>query len=132
MYIPSRSRYLLNVSSLDLGEVFLALYNRATPVEMGWKEYDPRPLTLDEAKEIMKNYNSNPLERMGLKSVSNDDTDIYFDYFKGRLMKVKFLRQYDEDGVLASCWIDPDRFDEYYGELAVYNAVKPLFEKAKK
>ena len=75
----------MNISKLDKAVVLAALYNHARPQGMGLTHYDPVPMTMDEAREILATGQT------------------HFDYVKGRVMKVDlskdFLdtRLYDRD-----------------------------------
>lgn len=60
----------IDISDLDKAEVLAALYNRAQPQGMGMLHYDPIPMDAKEAQEIL------------------DSGSHYFDYLKGRVMKV--------------------------------------------
>lgn len=56
------------IGDLDKASVLAALYNVAKPQGMGFLHYDPAPMSNEEAKELL-----------GQK---------YFDYLKGRVMKI--------------------------------------------
>ncbi len=64
--------------------VLAALYNNSKPLGMGILQYDPRPMTEAEAETLLSQQH-------------------YFDYLKGRVMKVSFERDtlnpalYDRD-----------------------------------
>jgi len=60
---------MINTKGLDKGMVLAALYNASHPQGMGLLHYDPKPMTVEEANELLK-------------------LDTYFDYLKGRVMKV--------------------------------------------
>ena len=60
----------LSLKGLDKAEVLAVLYNASKPLGMGFIHYDPKPMTRDEAKQLL------------------DDGQTYFDYLKGRVMKV--------------------------------------------
>ena len=60
----------MNIQGLDKAAVLAALYNRARPQGMGFLHYDPKPMTVEEAQKIIWG------------------GDGYFDYLKGRVMKV--------------------------------------------
>lgn len=64
----------IDISHLDKAEVLAALYNGSRPLGMGFLQYDPEPMTRDEAAELLKK--ANPSYQ-------------YFDYLKGRVMKLK-------------------------------------------
>lgn len=59
----------IDISGLNKAEVLAALYNASHPQGMGFVQYDPNPMTLDEAQEILTH-------------------QTYFDYLKGRVMKI--------------------------------------------
>lgn len=60
---------MVDITGLPKGKVLAALYNASQPLGLGFLEYDPTPMTEEEANEILK-------------------TRQYFDYLKGRVMKV--------------------------------------------
>lgn len=60
---------VVDIKGLDKAEVLAALYNAAKPQGMGFMHYDPKPMTVEEARKILTQY-------------------AYFDYLKGRVMKV--------------------------------------------
>ena len=76
----------INISGLEKSEVFRVLYGRARTQGMGFLHYTSEPMTTKEAKE----------------AVSNPD-QMYFDYYRGRVMKVDLSgeefspRLYDRD-----------------------------------
>jgi hypothetical protein len=63
---------MIDISGLSKTDVLMALYNAATPRGAGFLQYDPAPLTKDEAESLM----DRP----------------YFDYVKGRVLKVDLDR----------------------------------------
>lgn len=65
----------MNIEGLSKAKVLAALYNRAQPLGMGFLHYDPAEMTEEQAQEIL---NSSPVILGGF----------YFDYLKGRVMKV--------------------------------------------
>jgi hypothetical protein len=60
---------------MSRAECLSRLYNKAQCQGMGFLHFDPKPMTLKEAEEIIKYREDN---KMGF----------YFDYLKGRVMKV--------------------------------------------
>ena len=62
----------INLAGLDKAAVLAALYNASRPLGMGFLRYDPADMTVEEARELLKKYS-------------------YFDYLKGRVMKVDLL-----------------------------------------
>lgn len=59
------------IGDLDKAEVLAALYNRARPQGMGFLHYTPEDMTPEDAQGIL-----------------SDGPWTYFDYLKGRVMKV--------------------------------------------
>lgn len=76
---------MINYTGLSKAQVLAGLYNRSQPQGMGFLQYDPTEMTVEEAQAIL-------LEQK------------YFDYLKGRVMKVDLSndtefeeRLYDRD-----------------------------------
>jgi len=75
---------MIDIRGLDKAEVLAALYNASRPQGMGLLHFDPKPMTKDEAAALLKD-------------------GAYFDYVKGRVMKVSLQtddleeRLYDRD-----------------------------------
>lgn len=55
--------------NVDKAVVLAALYNNSQPLGMGILHYDPKPMTVDEARQLLTQ-------------------QTYFDYLKGRVMKI--------------------------------------------
>ena len=72
------------IGNVDKAVALAALYNASHPQGMGFLHYEARKMTVEEAEEL--------LQQSG-----------YFDYLKGRVMKVNFsdsylnLNLYDRD-----------------------------------
>ena len=60
----------MDISNLDKSQVLAALYNRARSQGMGLIHYTPADMTHEEARALL------------------DSGQTYFDYHKGRVMKV--------------------------------------------
>ena len=60
---------IIDISKKDKAAVLAALYNHARPQGMGFFQYDPTPMSDEQAREILKN-------------------GTYFDYVRGRVMKI--------------------------------------------
>ena len=60
------------ITGLNKAEVLAALYNNSRPFGLGALHFDPAPMTTQEAQRIL--------------DVAGDDK--YFDYLKGRVMKI--------------------------------------------
>lgn len=74
----------INLSGLDRAAVLATLYNGSKPQGMGFLQFDPTPMTVEEARAHLKRTQS-------------------FDYLKGRVMKISLdsdeleTRGYDRD-----------------------------------
>lgn len=60
---------VVDISNKDKAEVLAALYNNSHPHGMGFIHYNPEPMTIEQAREILKQ-------------------TTYFDYLAGRVMKI--------------------------------------------
>jgi len=89
----------IDTSKYDKADVLRVLYDASKPQGMGFLHFEPTPMTRDEADSL-------------LKGGSN-----YFDYLKGRVMKV----QIDDSGKL-----DPWGYDRDNGEGAAARAIATL------
>lgn len=65
----------MDISKLDKAEVLAALYNNARPQGMGFIHFTPEDMTIEEA-------------RLCLGQCDMLSGRVYFDYLKGRVMKV--------------------------------------------
>jgi hypothetical protein len=63
----------MDITGYSKALILQALYNRAKPLGYGIFDYDPKPMTLEEAQELLEN---------------SDKLFPYFDYVKGRVMKI--------------------------------------------
>lgn len=64
---------VVNISGLDKAELLAVLYNRANPQGMGFLHYVPGDMPIEEARKLVEAVD-------------------YFDYVKGRVMKVDISR----------------------------------------
>lgn len=76
---------MIDVSHLSRAEILRRLYNASCPLGMGFLHFDTEEMTVEEAEELLKKQD-------------------YFDYIKGRVMKVRIpqdgqlnVRLYDRD-----------------------------------
>ena len=75
---------MIDISKLSKVQVLVALYNASQPLGTGLLHYDPAPMSEEEAADLL-------------------EQSTYFDYVKGRLMKVDLSknefdpRLYDRD-----------------------------------
>ena len=93
---------LIDISTLDRAAVLAALYNASKPQGMGFLHATPGDMTSDEAQELLKDQH-------------------YFDYLKGRVMKVDLGRNSD-DG------FNPRLYDRDNGAGAASRALSALLE----
>lgn len=63
------------ISGMDRAIILAALYNRAQVQGMGFLQYTPEDMSVEEARGIIDH-----------RRLSNQD--LYFDYLKGRVMKI--------------------------------------------
>lgn len=68
---------MVSTKGLNKADVVAALYNAARPQGLGFMQYDPKPMTREEAEELLKH-----------ESIPDGRVSIYFDYLKGRVLKV--------------------------------------------
>jgi len=85
---------------LNKADVLAALYNRAQTGGMGFLQYDPKPMTREEAQQLLKR-------------------TTYFDYLKGRSMKVDLSKDEEFDAT----WYD---HPSYNGEGSAEEAIEAL------
>ena len=91
---------IINISKKNKAEVLAALYNYSHPQGMGFLQYDPNPMTVEEAEELLR-------------------TETYFDYVKGRVMKVNLKGDtldtwgYDRDNGDGAAKIVIDSLPDY-------------------
>lgn len=62
---------MVSIVGLNKTAVLAALYNASEPLGMGFMHYDPKPMTEEEAASFLVEGQSH-----------------YFDYLKGRVMKI--------------------------------------------
>lgn len=73
----------IDISGLDKAAVLAALYNSAHPQGMGFLHYDPTPMTTEDASTYLE-VGDDLTQWFG----SQGSKRLYFDYLKGRVMKV--------------------------------------------
>lgn len=95
----------IDITGLDKATVLAALYNRSRPQGMGFLHFDPEPMTRDEAQAVIASGGTHLSDR-----------SLYFDYLKGRVMKVDLSK--DE--------FDPWLYDRDNGNGAAYEVVSEL------
>jgi hypothetical protein len=89
----------VSIKGLNKAEVLAALYNASRPLGMGFLQYNPKPMTQEEAQKML------------------DSGRKYFDYVNGRVMKISL----GSDGT-----IDPLLYDRENGDGAVKRVVEEL------
>lgn len=89
----------IKISHLSKAKLLAALYNRSKPLGMGKLQYDPAPMTEQEAQELL-----------------DRSTGKYFDYLKGRVMKID----------LSGEELDPWLYNRDLGSNAAENVIAEL------
>lgn len=74
----------ISIAGLSKAAILAALYNRARPGGMGFLHYDPTPMTEEQAQEMIGRGD----DSTAMFGVRLHGDRIYFDYLKGRVMKV--------------------------------------------
>lgn len=59
----------IDLKGMDKAIILAALYNASKPQGMGFLQYDPKPMSVEEARQLL-------------------EKTTYFDYLKGRVMKI--------------------------------------------
>lgn len=92
---------MIDISGLDKADVLAALYNGSRPQGLGVLHFDPQPMTVKEARSLV-------------------ETGTYFDYLKGRVLKVD----------ISGDALDPRLYDRDLGEGAAERALSKCSRKA--
>jgi hypothetical protein len=101
----------ISIKGLDHADVLAALYNASQPLGMGMFHFEAKPMTHDEAAELLKTGN------VGESACRPpDDRGVYFDYLKGRVMKVN----------IGGDTLNPRLYDRDNGNGAAARAIAPL------
>jgi hypothetical protein len=95
---------MVYIGDLDRAAVLAALYNAAHPQGLSFFHYDPKPMTVEEAREILNKH-----ARGG---------ELYIDHLYGRVMKVRISEKED--------YIDPRLYDRDHGEGAAELVIESL------
>ena len=90
----------MDISNLSKAKVLAALYNASKPQGRGFLHFEPAPMSEDEAQEII------------------DSGETYFDYLKGRVMKV------DLSGDTVDTW----EYNRDNGSNAAETAIQAITE----
>lgn len=88
---------VIDLTGLDKAVVLAALYNASRPQGMGFLHYDPTPMTTEEAHNLLEG-------------------STYFDYLKGRVMKID----------LSGNTLAPGLYDRDNGDGAAVRAIASL------
>jgi len=98
---------LISLEGLDRADVLAALYNRAKPQGLGGLHYEAEDMTRSEAEIIIK------------ESTESRFSSLYFDYVKGRVMKVD----------LSTSVLNPRLYDRDNGDGAALQVIVELRAK---
>lgn len=88
----------MDISGLSKEEVFAALYNAAISRGLGFLHYDPKPISAEEAEEIMTFFGDDNRRIFGSLGPEYND-GLCFDYVYGRVLKVDLT--FDDVAVYA-------------------------------
>ena len=95
------SEKLISIKGLDKAVVFATLYNLARLQGMGFMHHDPEPMTVKEAKTMLRDVGPDWL---------------YFDYVRGHVMKID----------IGGDEVDPWLFDRDNGSGAAAEAIASI------
>jgi len=90
---------LINIEGINKAEILAALYNKSQPLGMGIIHFQSVDMSVNEAEELLKQ-------------------DTYFDYLKGRIMKID----------LSGNGLRTSLYDRDNGDGAALNAIKHLLK----
>ena len=96
------SNNLISLANLNKAEILAALYNASKPLGMGILHFDPKPMTTEQADDLLKG-------------------QTYFDYLKGRVMKI------DLKGDTLNPWL----YDRDNGDGAAWRALRNIIDRSK-
>jgi len=91
---------MISIIGLNKADVLAALYNATRPQGMGFRRYDPNEMSREEAADWLR-------------------TNDYFDYLKGRVMKVDLSSDVE---------FDPGLYDRDNGPGAAAAVIRRLRE----
>lgn len=94
---------MIDLTKYDKAEVLAILYNHSKPQGMGFLQADSNPMTKEEAQDLLAKL---------------PEKYKYFDYLKGRIMKVDLTGDY----------LDPSLYDRDNGKGAAERAIEFLEE----
>jgi hypothetical protein len=96
----------ISIRGLDHADVLAVLYNASRPQGMGFLQFNPKDMTKDEAASLLEKNAVKPPDKRG----------VYFDYLKGRVMKVR----------IGGDTLDPRLYDRDNGDGAAERAINSL------
>lgn len=100
----------IDIAGLDKAKVLAALYNHAKPLGMGLLHYNPDPMTVETAQELL----GGGVMPNGIGSHYGKGK--YFDYLQGRVMKVD----------IGGDTLNPNLYDRDNGEGAAAKAIDSI------
>ncbi len=75
---------MISIQGLDKAAVLAALYNASAPRGMGFLQYVPGPMTVEQAREVIAKRGDDMKAMFGVSLHGS----MYFDYVNGRPLKV--------------------------------------------
>lgn len=106
----------IDVSDIAPHELLAALYNRSRPQGLGHLHATPDDMTPEQAEACLKEATPKKASNVGCQQ---DDDSVYFDYLKGRVMKVEI------NGNI----LDPVLYDRDLGQGAAQSVVDSIREQ---
>ena len=67
----------MDITGIDKAEILAALYNAARPLGLGVLHFTPEDMTVEDARTMISDYQE------------DFRGELYFDYVKGRVMKIR-------------------------------------------
>jgi hypothetical protein len=108
---------MIDIKGLDKAEVLACLYNHSKPLGRGLLQYDPTPMTKEQAHEIIYGRGDDCHAMFGgdIRQGYGPGT-FNFDYLKGRVMKVDLSGDEFDEGL----------YDRDVGDGAAARAIQSL------
>ena len=98
----------ISIAGLDKAKVLAALYNNSRPLGLGHLHFTPEPMKEEEARAL-------------LAQQADDERGAYFDYLKGRVMKVR----------IGGDELNPSLYDRDNGDGAAARVIDALRSESK-
>lgn len=104
---------MIDITGYSKAAVLAALYNASHPLGMGFMHFDPEPMTEADAEAVIADGDDHAA---ALAAIGAHRPSLYFDYVKGRVMKVD----------IAGDTLDPRLYDRDNGDGAAARAIAAI------